>query len=263
MAAKKDTATLINQFKDLTAKSIEDHQEFFLKSFIFALEDNWKDVPKLATAFRKYLKECNEGKEDLNPIQASDFLQKNGIDRTALQRKEELADIDIDNNDRIAFIEYLLLHFKVMILKEYYKRTGETMKEDLSKGGIGVTGVGPKLLDELFTLPMGLSPELVKAIEDFTAVKKAREAKFRDLSSKAAAGGVKGKAAENEIKQLETQDQTEMNRMELTLEAAKKKASKATGEEALKEKLKKEEDEKKKKQDESRAKLAARAAAFQ
>lgn len=54
------------------------------------------------------------GKEDLNVIQAADYLQKNGIERTAIQRKEEVNDIDLDSNGRICLIEYYLLHYKVM-----------------------------------------------------------------------------------------------------------------------------------------------------
>jgi len=246
---------LLEQFKNLASSSIEDQTEFFLKSFIFALEDNWKDVVNLAKSFRKYLKDANEGREDLNPIQASDFLQKNGLERTALQRKEELADIDIDKNDRIAFVEYLLLHYKVMVLQEYYKRTGEECKENLSKGGIGVTGVGAKLLEELFTFPTGLSPELAAAIEEFTKTKKAKEQKMKDLSAKAAQGGVKGKAAENEIKQMEQEDSTSMNKLEITLNAAKKKASKSSADVALQEKKQKEEAEAKAKKDAGRNKI--------
>ena len=78
----------------------------FFSRFIFALEDSWKDVPALAEKFRKYLRDSGEGKEDLNPIQAADFLQKNGLERTALQRKEEVKDIDLDANDRICLVEY-------------------------------------------------------------------------------------------------------------------------------------------------------------
>jgi len=89
------------------------------------LGDDWKVVLELQKSYAKYCKESGEAKDDLNPIQAADFLQKNGKERTALQRKEELKDVDLDNNDRICFIEYLLLHFKAMILTEYYKRTGE------------------------------------------------------------------------------------------------------------------------------------------
>jgi hypothetical protein len=46
---------------------------------------------------------------------AADFLQKHGKERTAIQRGQEIKDIDLDNNSRIAFIEYLLLHYKVII----------------------------------------------------------------------------------------------------------------------------------------------------
>jgi hypothetical protein len=92
-----------------------------------------------------------------------------------------------------------------MILEAYYKRTGLACPHDLSNGGVGVVGVGKELLDELFTLPMGLDPALAKAIEDFMAQKKAREAKVKELEGKAAAGGVKGLAAGNEIKQMESQ----------------------------------------------------------
>lgn len=49
-----------------------------------------------------------------------------------------------------------------MILKEYYKRLKTQPQEDLSNDAIGVVGVGDKLLDELFTFPVGLSAELEK-----------------------------------------------------------------------------------------------------
>src|SRR5688572_18497923 len=123
MAAPKGKSyqELQQRFKELTAQPIDDQLELFLKSFIFALEDNWKTVVNLAKSFRNYLRDSGETK-DLNVVQAADFLQKNGLERTALQRKEELQDIDLDFDGRICFIEYLLLHYKVMILTEYYKR---------------------------------------------------------------------------------------------------------------------------------------------
>jgi hypothetical protein len=34
--------------------------------------------------------------------------------------------------------------------------------EDLSKGGKGVVGVGSKLVEELFNIPLNLDPELVR-----------------------------------------------------------------------------------------------------
>src|SRR3990167_4203299 len=235
MAQRQVTPELFAKFQNLVAKQVDDQVELFLKSFIFALDYNWKSLVALSKAFSKYLQESGQDGQtgSLDPSQAADFLQKNGKTRTAMQRREEVRDIDIDNNDRITFTEYLLLHFKAMILTEYYKRTNENHNFDLSNEGIGVTGVGYQLLDELFTMPLGLDPALERAIEEFTNTKKQRENQLKTLRDRAAAGGVRGLAAKNEIEQLEGQDQTEMNRLELTLNAAKKKASKNSGEEAL------------------------------
>lgn len=39
-----------------------------------------------------------------------------GLTRTATQRTQEIKDIDLDADQRICFIEYLLIHYKAMIL---------------------------------------------------------------------------------------------------------------------------------------------------
>lgn len=251
-----------DKFKDLCAKPTEDQTELFLKSFIFDLGDKWKELNALEKAFRKRLSDANEAKNDLNPVMAADFLQKNGLERTAIQRKDEIADVDLDQNDRISFIEYLLLHYKVMILNAYYNRTQKSCPYDLTRGGLGLTGVGAILLEELFTMPVGLSPELEAAIEAFTAQKKARESKLAELTGRAALGGVKGLAAQNEIKQMEAADMTDTNRIELTLNAAKKRGMRDSGEVALQKRKQVEEEAAKKLREDSRSNLAARAALF-
>jgi hypothetical protein len=76
----------------------------------------------LAKAFKESCRDAGEKKTDMNHIQAGQFLQANGQTRTGLERKRECKDIDIDNNGRISFIEYLLLHYKCMVLKAYYTR---------------------------------------------------------------------------------------------------------------------------------------------
>merc|ERR1712232_697856 len=257
------TPELFNKFQDLISKSVADQTEYFLKSFIFALDSNWKELIELSKTFNKYLQEYCSSDAALDPSQAADFLQKNGKTRTAMQRRTEIRDIDIDKDDRITFLEYLLLHYKAMIITEYYKRTGETNNYDLSQDGIGVTGVGNILLEELFTLPLGLDPALEAAIEEFTAQKKARESQMKSLEERAAKGGVRGLAAKNELEQLVGQDTTDMNRLELTLNAAKKRAAKKSGEQAVQEKKKAEEAQKKAAAEESRSRLKARAALFQ
>eukprot|EP01006_Ploeotia_vitrea_P034936 TRINITY_DN65818_c9_g3_i1.p1 TRINITY_DN65818_c9_g3~~TRINITY_DN65818_c9_g3_i1.p1 ORF type:complete len:274 (-),score=182.08 TRINITY_DN65818_c9_g3_i1:935-1756(-) len=251
------------KFEELTKGDLGDQAEYFLKSFIFDLGDQWKVVSELQSEFRKALADSGEGEPDLNPVMAADFLQKHGRERTALERKEEVSDIDLDNNGRIALLEYLLLHFKVMVLTAYFKRVEKDCPYDLTQGGRGVTGVGPLLLAELFTLPIGLDPELEAAIEAFTAQKRAREEKLSALEEKAAKGGVKGMAAKNEIKQLESQDLTDMNRIEITLNAAKRRSAKSSGDVALAKKKKAEEDAKKAALEAGRNKLKAKAALWE
>eukprot|EP00026_Physarum_polycephalum_P011918 Phypoly_transcript_12168.p1 GENE.Phypoly_transcript_12168~~Phypoly_transcript_12168.p1 ORF type:complete len:308 (+),score=111.53 Phypoly_transcript_12168:162-1085(+) len=246
------------RFVELAKKPADEQLEFFLKSFIFALDDRWKDVVSLLSEFQKYVQRGGEGKPDLNFVQAAEFLQKQSKTRIAQQIKDELKDIDMDNNSRISFLEYLLIHFKVMVLSEFYKRHEIAPVEDLSNDGVGIVGVGDKLLDELFAPKSGLPPELVAAIEEFTAKKREKENKVKDLEAKAAAGGVKGAAAANELSQLQASDKTEFNRLEVTLNAAKRKAAKGSGDAALEAKKKKEEAERKKAEEEARQKMAER-----
>jgi len=265
MAAQKKVNPDENRkkFAELCGKDVDDQMEFFLKSFIFALDERWKEVSTLRQKFGKYLKDLGNGAKDLNFVQAADFLQKNGKTRIAQQIKDELADIDLDKNMAISLIEYLCLHYKAMILIEYYKRHEIKSVEDLSDDAVGVVAVGDKILEELFYPKVGLPPELIEAIEAFTHKKKEIEARRKDLETKAAAGGVKGNAATNELAQLDAADKTAMNRQEVSLDAARRKALKSSGDVVLDQKKKKEEDERKKAEDEARARMAERRKAFE
>jgi len=249
-------------FVDLVAKSTDEQTEFFLKSFIFALGDDWKAVSTLASKFTSYLDDVNES-HDIDTIQAADFLQKNGKTRTALQRKAELKDVDLDGDNRITFLELLLLCYKELIVTEYYKRTGEKNEFDMSNDCVGLTGVGDVLLQELFTFPAGMDPAVEEAIEEFMAQKRRKAEMVKDLEAKAALGGVKGLTAKAELNQLAAADSTEENRIEVTLNAAKRKASKTSSAVMLSAKKQKQEEEVARKRRDSRTALAARAALFE
>jgi len=92
---------------------------------------------------------------------------------------------------------------------------------------------------------------------------------MNDLREEAKQSGVKGKTAQARLNQMESEDQLAMQKQEITAGAAKRKAEKeakedpfVTEQKRVAEIKKKEEEEKKKKADESRARLAAKAAAF-
>lgn len=65
------------------------------------------------------------------------------------------------------------------------------------------------------------------------------------------------------MQQLSNEDLTEFNRIEITLNAAKRRAGKASGEIALEQKRRQEEEELKKEKQLGRERLAAKAALFQ
>ena len=108
-AGSKIPADLLKKFDELCAKDTDAQAELFLTSFIFVLGDDWKKVVELSKTFKDYLGDLGES-HDLNPVQASDFLQKQGRTRTGLERKQELTDIDLNFDGRICFAEYCLLH---------------------------------------------------------------------------------------------------------------------------------------------------------
>lgn len=273
-------------FDALMESSIDDQLEFFLKKFIFMLGDDWKQVVKLSNTFQNYLDDHAE-KADLDAAQAADLLQKQNGTRTAIERRAELRDVDLNNDDRIGFTEFLLLTYKVDIMREFFtQRPHLTCPAhlDLTEGasGVGVTGVGEILLTALFHVPTGLAidPALLAAIDAFMARKKARDTQVKTLTERSTLPGVKGLAAKNELFQLTSADTTEMNRAELTLNAAKRKAlreaAKAGGvptedaqeqerkrNAALAERKAAEEQLKQDKAKQSRNKLKARAAMFE
>eukprot|EP00732_Lithocolla_globosa_P006516 Lithocolla_globosa_v1_NODE_7631_length_921_cov_77.392610.p1 type:complete len:275 gc:universal NODE_7631_length_921_cov_77.392610:51-875(+) len=258
---RKQFSELLGKFKDLAEKGPEEQMEAFLKSFIFNLGDKWKDVGTLLKAYRKYITEGGENQPDLNLVQAADFLQKNGAERTANQRSAEIADIDLDNNKRICFIEYLLLQFKVMILNAYYTRTEESNPYDLSQNGVGISGVGYYLLDELFAQKSGLPPELQEALEELTAVRKERAATMKQLAATAEQGGVKGGKAANELAQMHAGGEPEEEKkIEAKINSAMRKNSSGAG--ALKKKQAEEKKAEEMKRTKSKEALAAKVAAM-
>lgn len=251
------------KFEKLIKLDVDGQAEFFLKSFIFELGENWKDVNKLAEAFKAELKDS--GKSAMDHVKVASFLQKNGLTRTGLERKRECKDIDLNSDGTISFVEYLLLHYKSMVLQAYYKRMKTEPEEDLSKGGVGVVGVGSKLLDELMEIPLNLDPDLVAALEDLSKAKKARMKKIAKLEAKAAKGGVMGKAAQNELEQFLAKGDSRLQKIEITLKAARKKNLKSakTAVKALKEEQDKAAKAKKDAVKAKRNAFAARAAMFE
>jgi len=162
---------------------------------------------------------------------------------TVAKLREHLKDIDVDNNHRVAFLEYALYK---------YNKSPQTFFDELKK-------------------PHGGGAALQKAIEEYRkilAVRELKEATMAELEKTAALGGVKGMTAKNTLAQMKSEDELAQRKAEITSEANKRKAAKnATDpfeeeQKRLAEEKKKSDEEEKRKREESRAKLAAKTAAF-
>jgi len=221
------------KFQALTKQSIEEQSKFFCHRFVFRLGDRYTEVKQLEVRFKDFLKNDDGKADSMSPAVAADFFQKNGQTRTAMQRKAELADVDVNGDGRTSFIEYLCLHFKIMILEEFFARKGEAPDVDMGNGGVGLTGVGERLIEELFAPPQGIDPELEKMMKDFAQTRAARAKEIADLEEVVAGGGVKGMSAKNGLDALKKEDTSAINAIEARIGAAIKKAEKKTHEEVV------------------------------
>lgn len=73
------------RFNELCKQDTDGQCQFFLKSFILSLGDDWKKVVELSKKYVKYLELARKDEPDiidLNAAQAADFLQQNGKTRT-------------------------------------------------------------------------------------------------------------------------------------------------------------------------------------
>jgi len=222
------------KFQELTKKSIEDQCKFFCHRFVFRLGDRYTEVKQLETKFKDFLKNDDGKADSMSPAVAADFMQKLGQVRTAMQRKAELADVDVNQDGRTSFIEYLVLHFKIMILEEFFARKGEAPDVDMTSGGVGLTGVGERLIEELFAPPQGVDPELEKMMKDFAINRQSRAKEIADLEEVVAGGGVKGMSAKTTLDSLKKEDSSALNAIEARIAAAIKKTDKKTQEEVAK-----------------------------
>jgi len=138
---------------------------------------------------------------DLDEFWSHKLLETHGQTLTVVALRKVLKEIDLDNNNRMSMVEFMLYHFNHDV------RT-------------------------LLSRPQGTNEELVianAALKKIQAIIAEEEALRSRLSEAAAQGGVKGNAAGNELKQLDAAPKTALNKEILTAEAAVRKAQKATG----------------------------------
>lgn len=201
MASKSNSAS----FKAYISKPYRDQAQAFLNAFFEP--SNGETIWKWCLMFQELDVENKAEGSSLDEFATHRFLQAISEPKTVKEFREIIKEADIDFDKRIAFLEYLFFHYK------------KTIPEFLAKK--------PPLEP-----PTATNPALAAASQALAEVRSQInkiEDRRSSLEKESELGGIKGTRAKNELQQLLSSDNTELNRSLLTAEAALRKAQKATG----------------------------------
>merc|ERR1711879_19152 len=206
----KYSEELLTKFgKAVSENSFKDQAIFFMNAM-------WTDMAKVEPeksselqaekiytyrlTMEEFNDEFNQGGRDLDDVQSGKFLEKHGRTMTALERRKQLREIDIDSNNRMGMLEFLVYEYKtdVKTLMSRPQGTNQALKD------------ARKALNDVLD-------EIAK-IEN----KKAEFQKVIDGGS-----GVKAIRAKAELAQLMNADPLPLNRAKISAEAKVRKAQKS------------------------------------
>jgi len=185
--------------------------------------------------------DIDHGKEghDLDEFNAHRFLEKLGETKTIRDLRNDLRDIDMDFNKRMALIEYLLYRYRFTI-SDFVRRPQGGNVEELQIAQRNLEEAQAALTEARTAQEEAAQAEaeLKAALDELHAQEYAynqRKLELETRSEDTNLGVVQRNKAKNELAQHLSEDPLPLRRAQLTTEAATKKAEKArmVAEEAL------------------------------
>jgi len=197
---------------------------------------------------KNLLRSLHKGKEgcDLDEFNSHRFLEKLGETKTVKQMRDELREIDMDFNKRMALIEYFLWSYKKTVSDFVSLPQGGVDPEELAQAQKLMDEVRSTLAESQKSAEIATQrerealdaeapykkaqEELNQAIEEVRRQEEDYKRKTDTLRSKSedtSLGVVQRNKASNELSQLLAQDPLPLSKAKLTLEAAERKAEKA------------------------------------
>jgi len=182
-------------------------QEKYCDQLVFFLNAFWvecgADAEKIYGYYQGFLALDTRKDDgcDLDEFYSHKFLENYGETLTALELRNAMRKIDINHDNRMCLLEYLLFRYEQAV-QELLNRPQQ------SEGAV-------------------MTPELIKALAALQTVRaeiRKIELKKAELEERGSKGGVKGNAAKQELFALLNTDPTELNAAVLTAEAAVRKA---------------------------------------
>lgn len=244
MAAGADA----EKFSSITrTQGVDDQAMTFLRAFVGEFQGKFEEILELAEEFKTFaVKMRGQVIQELDEFECHQFLEKKGLTKTVRDMRDELRAIDIDSNNRVAFIEFLLFTYKKTVVELFAAKPNQA------------------LLDKL-----------EEAIRKYKAVFEERKKKaeqLKDLEGKAESGDHKAKA---ELRRMQMEDPSKETKNEMDAIVAKLAAQRAlrspeaeaermyeAEQKRIAEETRKKEDDEKLKRQQSKDRLAAKAALF-
>jgi len=167
----------------------------------------------------------------LDEFNAHRFLEKLGETKTIRDLRDELRDIDMDFNRRMALVEYLLYRYKYTI-SDFVRRPQGGNVEELQIAQRNLDEAQAALNEARIAQDEATraEAELKAALEELHAQEDAYNQRKMELERKSEdsnLGVVQRNKAKNELAQHLSEDPLPLRRAQLTTEAATKKAEKA------------------------------------
>jgi len=230
--------TEAQKFREFTSMNYIEQAKAFMNAYWTKINTDTEDIWNWTHQFITLDHENGKAGCDLDEFNAHRFLEKLGETKTIKDLRDELRDIDMDFNKRMALIEYLLYHYKYTI-SDFIKRPQGGNSDEIHKAqknleeaqeSLEVARVAQEQAAKEAELLAKAEAELKAALGELHAQEDAYNSKKRDLEKKSEdtnLGVVQRNKAKNELAQHLAEDPLPLRRAKLTTEAATKKAEKA------------------------------------
>jgi len=219
---------LRDRLLELTRMKYADQAKWYLNGFwTEGAEPEADSVWKFATKCIELDKRKKDGCE-LDEFEAHKFLESLGETLTVIQLREKLRKIDVDNNGKMALLEYLAFKYSKSIKSIVDAPQGTADPKELREAEEKLRAVQDALaeLQKQLEEQKRTVDELHRQEEEYHGQIQALERKSTDASL----GAVQKSKAAAELAQLKQQDPLPLRKAKLTQEAQTRKVEKAVAE---------------------------------
>jgi len=224
--------SLNDRFKEFTSKTYAKQGVAFLNAY-------WGEVEGDATLLWDFTNQFialdhENGKEgsDLDEFNAHRFLERLGETRTVKEMRDELREIDMDFNKRMALIEYFLWRYgkTVSDFVERPQGSGDPRELEEAQRLVDLAKAGAEEAIALERPFKEAQEELNQALAELHKQEEEYHRRCEELESRSQdqnLGVVQRNKAANELAQLKAQDPLPLRQAKISTEAAERKSDRA------------------------------------